>query len=401
MKLLFGITQNSECLKNYEKIALLIILLIFLPVPIIFLVMIGWAPPFFGIVMAIMSIISAGSIGTILLFLGIIHLIIYIFVFSYIIKLIGRISSSKRWIVMILLVAISGLLIILSSQPMYSFGDIGGGGDSYSYFSIIKEQQEYDTRQKRTAGELCEPHEIRSKYTRCYAQYLEPVIKNEDISLCDQENMLSNIVYNCYIDYGIEFKDITVCEKIPKDANDDREQIKNSQERCYEEIFPISYEDISICEEIPDLNRQLECKKHAMRSSVGSTTCTNIIDISLKDKCYYDYAIYKETGHMFNCREIVDTTLRDKCNHDFVVNKDVRSHNACSDITETILRDQCYTVVVGRIFGEDECGGQSNDETIIHWQNICYYLKAQKFNDSTYCSMVREEVLRNECQNSL
>lgn len=254
-----------DFLRNKEKTFLLIILILFLPVPFYFVIFSGLFP--LAHLLPFLFLAGAKDYIVVLVFgilFIIVYLIVYLQLYKFIINKIYKISDSVIRRIVIYLLAI--ILIIGSFFPIYSSGSPGGSMNYSILFPIkylinlatngslcIYDRQPFgtdrcyrDIAETKNNFKICEKINDSIEKERCNTVLAR---KAADISMCDKGN--SDWADECYMDFAKRNNNDKLCDKMKN---------SNRKDDCFWQIA-VTYSREDMCDKIINTKMVPMCKE--------------------------------------------------------------------------------------------------------------------------------------------
>ena len=195
----------------------------------------------------------------------------------------------------------------------------------------------------------------------------------------------------CLINLAVEKKDVSICRQGPsscfgvmwREFGDESicEEVENAQskDQCYNHIA-VTKKDLRLCGHVSAQGLKDLCMYSASRLLRNISSCHEIVNISIKDKCL---GIYYENKTADKCSPISSSELRAECAIDIAAKE--RNYGFCDSMIER-SRDNCYKSLATFHGDIEKCSPILNPET----RELCTGLSARDEGDLKLCNGLNE-----------
>lgn len=189
-------------------------------------------------------------------------------------------------------------------------------------------------------------------------------VEKKDVSVCRQGPS------NCFGVMWREFADESICPEIEN---------AQSKDQCYNHIAVIK-KDIRLCWQVSAQGLKDSCIYAASRLLRNISSCHEIVNISIKDKCL---GIYYENKTVDKCSPISSSELRAECAINIATRE--RNYGFCDSMIDR-PRDNCYKSLATFHGDIEKCRQILNPET----RDLCTGLSARDEDDLKLCNGLNE-----------
>lgn len=199
-------------------------------------------------------------------------------------------------------------------------------------------------------------------------------VEKKDVSICKEAPQ------NCLSAVWMEFPEESVCMNV---------ESPQSRDQCYSHVAATK-KNAGVCRQILVQGQKESCIYIASRLLQDISSCHEIANISIRDKCL---AVYYPNKTIETCNMISGRELKDDCTIDVAARE--RDYSLCNPMSEQ-FRDRCYKSIAAFHGDIEKCNLILSPEI----RDLCISLSARKEEDLKLCDGFNN-VLKEQCASNI